>query len=274
MPIHCPLQLAPITEADFERIDGAVMRCAYDSQNELGRLCDERVYENDIAARLRSLGFTNVHTQVPVAVSHDAFSKTYRLDLVVEQMVYELKTVLALVGEHDAQVIHYAVMLAIDRVKLLNLRTPKVQGLLRRSPLHRVDRRQFTLDANRWQAQSGECDEVLRRIQELLKDIGAFLEARLYEEALVHFFGGELRCTRRIEIRRGELELGTHRFCCHSEDMAFVVTAFHENSAAHEAQLRRLLRLTPLRGMQWFNLDHAHLQAMTLLKGKGMGARE
>ena len=89
MPIQCSLQLQDITDEDFSSIDEAVMRCAYASQNHFGRLFDERVYENDIAARLRREGF-EVYTQVPIKVTHGDFEKIYVLDLIVNQMLYEV----------------------------------------------------------------------------------------------------------------------------------------------------------------------------------------
>lgn len=113
MPIHCPLTIGPLSDAAFAETDRVVMGCAFASQNTIGRLCDERIYENDLAARLRAEGMTEVHTQIPVTVTHLGFSKTYRLDLVVSQMVYELKVAAGFASEHEAQAIHYAALLAI-----------------------------------------------------------------------------------------------------------------------------------------------------------------
>jgi hypothetical protein len=64
-------------QPEFDERDAIVMRCAYAAQNTLGRLCDERVYENDLALRLSAEGFKAVHTQVPVTVKHDSFEKVY-----------------------------------------------------------------------------------------------------------------------------------------------------------------------------------------------------
>ena len=57
MPIIRDIKQGIISDADFDLIDANVMRCAYASQNKFGRLFDERIYENDLAARLRSEGF-------------------------------------------------------------------------------------------------------------------------------------------------------------------------------------------------------------------------
>ena len=76
MPIHPSLHLHSVSDTEFAVIDKAVMDCAYAAHNKFGRLFDERVYENDVAARLRSLGF-EVHTQVPFVVEYGSFRKTY-----------------------------------------------------------------------------------------------------------------------------------------------------------------------------------------------------
>ncbi len=56
------------------------MRHAFDSQNELGRLCDEVIYQNDLAIRLVAADLGPTETQIPVEVTHGSFTKTYRLD--------------------------------------------------------------------------------------------------------------------------------------------------------------------------------------------------
>lgn len=274
MPIHCPISLAPLTDAEFDGIDQVVMACCYAAQNHLGRLCDERVYENDVAARVRAEGFTDVQTQIPVTLTHEGFSKTHRLDLVVGRMLYEFKTVSALAPEHDTQGLHYAVLGGTDRVKLVNFRPPKVVGRLLRSPLWRVDRSKVVIHQDRWWPLTDACATLAGRLKSLLGDWGAFLEARLYEEALVHFFDGEAQGERRLPVVRDGLELGTHRLPCHAVGVGFVVTALSKETVAYEAQLQRLLRGLPLRGLQWLNLNHADVQLVTLRNGKGMEAKE
>ena len=74
MPIKPDIQLKPITDSQFAAIDEVVMRCAFSVQNRFGRLFDERVYENDLADRLRAEGF-EVHTQVPILVTYVRLSE-------------------------------------------------------------------------------------------------------------------------------------------------------------------------------------------------------
>ena len=78
----------------------------------------------------------------------------------------------------------------------------------------------------------------------------------------------------RLPVVREGLTLGTHRMACLDEKVGLLVTAFSNEAAAHEVQLRRLLRCLPLRGLQWFNLNRAELQAVTVIEGKGMEAGE
>jgi len=68
---------------------------------------------------LRAENF-DVHTQIPVLVTHGGFQKTYDLDLVVNQMIYELKVVASLMNDHDAQALHYAMLQDVRLVKLIN----------------------------------------------------------------------------------------------------------------------------------------------------------
>lgn len=137
MPIHCPIQIDRLSRNDFIERDVIVMRCAFEAQNCLGRLFEERIYENRLKTLLRSAGVKNVWTQVPVTVSHGTFKKVYRLDLVADSAVYEFKTFLQLIGEQDAQVLNYAMLIDILCIKLLNFRNTRVEGKLRLSAISR-----------------------------------------------------------------------------------------------------------------------------------------
>lgn len=109
MPIQRTLELRSISNDEFARIDAAVMKFAYATQNHFGRLFDERVYENHLASLLRAAGFS-VQTQVPVRLTHADFEKTYILDLVVDEMLYELKVVSTMTTAHEVQVLNYAML--------------------------------------------------------------------------------------------------------------------------------------------------------------------
>jgi GxxExxY protein len=266
MPIHCALALSPVSDTDFDSVDTLVMAASYAAHNRLGRLCDERIYENDVAARLRADGFDNVHTQLPVTVSHGLFTRTYRLDLVAGGVIYEIKKSVALALDHETQAIHYAALCDTNRAKLINFGAPKVAGRLLRTPFPEVDRRQFTLSLGRWRVLSERCDVLLERLMALLADWGAFLEASLYQEALVQLLSRPTPCERRLTVSRDGIELGTHGQSCHAPDVGFLVTALSRDTEAYERHIQRLLDCLPLRGIQWLNLKHSELQPVTLTK--------
>ena len=74
MPIASPLSSNPIEQEEFAQLDYVVMRHAFECQNQLGRLCDELIYQNDLAARLQAAGLP-VRTEVPITVTCRDFRK-------------------------------------------------------------------------------------------------------------------------------------------------------------------------------------------------------
>jgi GxxExxY protein len=266
MPIHRTLELQSVSDADFDVIDEAVMRCAYATQNKFGRLFDERIYENDLAARLRAEGF-EVHTQVAVTVSHGSFEKTYYLDLIVNHMIYELKVVASLLEEHRAQGFHYAMLQNIRRVKLINFGEAKVRGDIVRNAITEEARHQPTLRKAGWRVLSPNCERLFDHLKAIIKDWGMHLSSQIYNEALIHHFGGEAHCLRRLEVCSGNLTLGTHPVQMHSEQHAFTLTSLTRNHAAFRQHLVTLMEHTELKAIQWINLNHARVEITTLERG-------
>jgi GxxExxY protein len=254
MPIQTFIPIRNISKSEFDERDHVVMRCAYDSQNSLGRLCDERVYENDVVRRLREAGFKNVHTQVPLLVTHGAFQKKYRLDLLADDALYELKTVRDFVPEHDAQILNYAMLLAVNHGKLLNFRAARVEGRLRFNVVMPAERYQLNFH-ELWRPQSERCQELVRHLKDLLSDWGGFLDYHLYEEALIHHFGGKGHALCRFPMKWGDTVLGTHEFSFHAKQVCFMVTGF-PNPTAQRHHVTKLLKLSPFSAVQWINLHH------------------
>lgn len=267
MPIHRTLELTDISDAEFDRVDHAVMHHAYAIQNEFGRLFDERIYENELALRLRADGFI-VHTQAPLKVVHGSFTKVYYLDLVVNQMVYELKVVQALTAAHESQCYNYAMLQNIRRIKLLNFGAPKVKGSLLRNALAESERHFPKLRASGWQILAPNCQRLIDHLKALLADWGTHLDSNLYNEGLVHFFGGESECLQRIDVMSGETTLGTHLIQSHSPGLAFIVTSLHENQAAYLKQLQAVFERIAVQGIQWINLNRSRVEITTLTKDR------
>lgn len=266
MPITPSLHLEPVSDDEFAIIDKAVMRCAYAVHNKFGRLYDERIYENDLAARLRAEGF-DVHTQGPVLVTHGGFQKTYYLDLVVNHMLYELKVVATLTGDHDAQSLHYAMLQDIRLVKLINFGEQKVQGKLLRNALCNTDRHRPGLQNTELRFVTPNCERLVTHLKAIIYDWGTHLSNQLYSEALVDFFGGEAQCVQRMELRDGPQFLGTHPVQLHADGLAFVVTSLSRDQTTFRRHLDVLLTHTKLKGIQWINLSHSQVEITTVEMG-------
>jgi hypothetical protein len=202
-----------------------------------------------------------------VQVTHEGFVRAYRLDLVADDALYELKTVAAFTAEHDAQILNYAMLAGVRHAKLLNFRSPRVQGRLRLNAVTQGKRFDLSWDDPSWRPLSIQCEQLRSLATGLLSDLGGYLECRLYEDVLVHCCGGEQRCARRLPIVRDGVQLGSHRMLQHGDGVCFTVTAMTGNLERHGAQLRRVLSLTQQSGLQWINLNHGRIQFITLESG-------
>lgn len=260
MPIHTLVSTNCLEQSEFDRLDALVMKHAYAAQNKLGRLFDERIYENELARTLRENG-REVYTQMPVTVSHATFLKTYYLDLIVDHMLYELKTVASFAPNHDAQALHYATLLNMRRAKLLNFRTERVQGKLCFNRLDRSDRQVRCIDTRNWLPQSEACEQLLGWLRDIVDDWGTHLNTGLYNEALVHFCGGEEACYQRVAVG----SLGSYQIQSHFPRVAFVLTSLTRGIEEHRSHLQRMARHLELSCIQWFNFNHATIECRSLL---------
>ena len=267
MPITSPFPLRIIEQAEFAELDYLVMRHAFDSQNELGRLCDEVIYQNDLAARLEAAQLGPIRKEVPVTVINRDFSKTYSLDLVVgDAAIYELKTAATLIPEHDSQLLNYLCLKGAHHGKLINFRPPQVETKFVNTGLTPEARKRLQLNTSRWQ-EANDASKMLREVfVGLLEDWGAFLEIPLYLDALIHFLGGEEKVIQKVPLSRNGVSLGAQRFHLAAPDTAFRLTALTDDAGAYEQQLRSLLRHAPLRAIQWVNMAHHWIEFVTVAK--------
>ena len=265
MPITCPITPRPLSQEEYTALDYRIMRHAFDSQNELGRLCDEVIYRHDLAARVQAAGVGTVRTEVPVTVSHRGFSKTCRMDLVVDDAaVYELKTEVQLSRDHEAQLLSYLSLYGAQHGKLINFRPPQVESRFLNAVLSAEDRKSFDVDTKRWR-ETDEGSGMLRTsMLGLLQDWGGFLDVALYSEAVTHLLGGEHNVLRLVPLRRDGVPLGNQRMHLLSPDVAFRITALQEGAQEYERQLRGLLAHSPLRAVQWINLAYHLVQFITI----------
>ena len=266
MPVICPLRLARITEAEFKELDYAVMKHAFACHNELGRLCDEVVYENDLAARLCAAGLA-VQSQVPLHVTHRDFRRTYYLDAVVnERSLLELKAATMLLNEHERQTLHYLFLLGGPFGKLINFGAASVEHQTVNAVVSPERQRHYELQTDRWKRNSPRAELLLVTLVDLFHEFGVFLEMPFYESALTHFLGGEAAVLRRVILKRDGLPLGPQLLHHLDDDTGFKLTAFPHQSKPGEGNIRRLFALTPWRFLHWINFNRHHIELVTLEK--------
>ena len=224
------------------------MAHAFAAHRDLGRLCDESVYQADLAARLTADGLGPVHREFPLTVTFRGFAHTYYADLLVaDRALYEFKTETALVPAHEAQLLNYLLLADASRGKLINFRLPSVESRFVNAPLTTAERRRFTIHRD-------QPDPFFTLVAELLTDWGTGLETALYIRALTHLLGGEREVVRQLPMTRGTTPLGNQRFHLAAPDTAFYLTSLPSIETTHRAHLQRLLQSSPLTRLLWVNI--------------------
>jgi GxxExxY protein len=128
MPIEPSVTIRPISEGEFHLIDHEMMGLVFGIHTELGRFCDEKIYQNELAYRCEKVGLAEVATEVPIRVSYRGFQKIYYIDLLVDrQIMYELKAVEDIIGQHRKQALNYLLLMGMHHGKLINMRPQSVQ---------------------------------------------------------------------------------------------------------------------------------------------------
>jgi GxxExxY protein len=261
MPIEIPILLPRLSEAEMRELDYVVMAQAFASQHDLGRLCEEAIYQSDLAARLAGLGIGPIRSEVPVSLTFQGFRKVYQLDLVVaDRAIYELKTSRMLIAEDRAQLLNYLLLCNATRGKLLNFRPPSVASWFVNTTLDHAQRHLFevTIDPRE------STPDFFHVLVELIHDWGTGLEAALYRQALTCLLGDENEIERLLPINRQGISLGRQRFHCVSEDSAFFITCFNDATPSYETHLRRMLPLSPLNRFFWANIALHHVSLIVI----------
>jgi len=257
MSIKSASEIKRIDEQEFYEIDYQVTGLAYAIHNEIGRLWDEKIYQNELANRCRAVGLGNVKREVPVIVLYKDFCKEYYVDLFVnDSIIYELKTVGKLNSEHEKQTLNYLLLLGLQHGKLINFRPASVQKRFVSTTLLPKDRYDLTFDDRQWFELDEDSMLLKELIMELLTDWGAYLETSLFYEAICHFRSGEENIVKYIDIVRNGTKLGKQKIHLLNQKSAFKLTAISKGIDSYEQHLRRFIKLTILDVIQWINFNH------------------
>jgi GxxExxY protein len=252
MPVYCDHTIARLTTDEFRELDYRVMRLAFDSHNELGRLADERIYQADLTARLKLIEM-QVHREVELRVVHKNFCKSFYLDLVIaSSAIYELKVASSLRDAHVGQLLNYLMLLDLAHGKVINFGASKVESRFVNTPLASEFRRNFRVEAGEYNGQ----DQFLELVLDLLRDWGTSLSLTLYKEAIVSLLGGIETVEILLPFHRDGILLGNQRYQLAGPEIGFTLTAMTKETTTYRRHLSRLIKHSPLRAIHWVNIAY------------------
>jgi len=267
MPIEPSVKIRPISEDEFHSIDHKIMGVVFKIHNELGRFCDEKIYQNELAYRCGEMGLGEVATEVPIRVSYRGFQKIYFSDLVVDRRImYELKAVEDIIGQHRKQAINYLLLMGMHHGKLINMRPQSVQHYFASTKLTTEKRYDFVIDVQKWKDLDEDSIWLKDLMANLLSEWGAFLDTNLFYDAISHFRGGPEHVIKTIPVTIDSRVLGTQHMHLLNPEVAFKISSATKAVPFYERHLQSFLSHTPLRAIQWINFNHDKILFKTLLR--------
>jgi GxxExxY protein len=263
--IRSDINLQSISYEDFHIIDYEVMGIIFSIHREMGRFWDEKIYREELAYRCRSKGKNNVYTEIPIKVTFDTFVKLYYIDVLVDNIIYELKTIKVISKEHEKQAINYLMLTGQNHGKIVNMRPPSVQHYYVSTNITRDLRFDFTIEDGQWVEFDDNSVRLKSMFLNLLRCWGVFLETTLYTEAITHFLGGEEIVIRALDVKSGSRLIGRQNAHMISPDTAFKISAVTKNVMQYEKQIRRFIGFTSLKAVQWINFNRKKVFLKTIL---------
>ncbi len=263
MPIVCRTDIRPVDQGNFHAIDRKVMRHAFDVHNTLGRFYDESIYQTDMARRCgHELAATR---EVQVTATHQGFSKSYYLDLLINKgVIYEFKAVDALDGAHEKQLINYLFLTGLSHGKLVNFRTTSVESRFISTSLTYADRLDYSIDDTCWKC-ANTADRTLRHaLVCLLDDWGACLELSLYREGLLHLLRNVGAGMRRVDVLSEDGWIGHQKVCLLTDDTIWHLSAIPRGMQSYRNHIARLLSHMPIKRAQWINMHQRNIALTTI----------
>lgn len=263
MPIECSVTFEHLSQQAFQKLDFEIMNLAFETHRILGRSCDEQIYQNDLAARILAAGLASTWVEVVIHVRHGGFYKQYRMDLVVDaRAVYELKVARDLATQHESQTLNYLLLVNCEHGKVINFGGASVGHRFVNNPVRQDERYRYILQTSSWRGPDG----LKKSILEFIEDLGLFLEASLYNQAVLHHFGGIDHAMERRPMSLGGVTLGRQALQMCGPDEAFRITSLNRNLSAQRQSLERLVQLSDLKALHWINLNRHQVEFTTLTR--------
>lgn len=264
MPVECGFDPCALPKEEFRAIDYKITGLVYNIHNKFGRMHVEKVYQNEFAARCRAAGY-EARREVPITVSFQDFSKTYYMDVLVNDAIdYELKVVKRISGQHESQTLNYLMLSGLTHGKLFNFggRSVEFRFVSTRYTLDR--RRELHYEDDGWAPKGRRCQQFRQALRDLLADVGGHLEVGLYREALSKVLGGPDGLERTLEVHHEGRPLGGEAFAVLDDRIALEFTALTESLAGFKRHLIRKYALIDVDVVHWVNFEDDIVTIMTL----------
>jgi GxxExxY protein len=260
MPIHCPISTTRISQEEFKQLASEVMHHVYAIHNEFGRLFNEAIYKKELADRM-----SGVALELPIAVSHVDFLKTYYVDVLVHNSgLFEFKTTDAIHPRHRGQTLNYLLLLDLAHGKVVNIRPESIGHEFVNCPNRLVELRYPEIFDRRWEPRLAGADPFREHLSALIADWGAGLETSLYEEAVTHFLGGENDVLLPVPVLGKKGHIADQRMRLAAPDVAFKITGLTGQQNEFETQARKLMKHTTLKAVHWVNITQHTITFTTL----------
>jgi GxxExxY protein len=264
MPIT-PLHPVPrVSQSEFKDLSYTVLGILFEIHSEVGRFFDERIYKQELKARLPSL-----ELEFPILVSHEGYSTTYYVDAILIGGAFEVKTAESLTPRHRGQLLNYLLMLDMGHGLLLNLRPESVQHEFVNAMLRPIDRHEFTIDASRWDQRLTGSEALKQIVSGLVHDWGTGLETAVYESAVVELLGGKSTVLMDVPVSIRGRNMGSQTMRLAADGMAFRITGFEQTVEPFEAHARKLLRHVKLQALLWVNIAVSKVTFTTIKNDRG-----
>jgi len=243
-------------DAEFHALDRIVMRHSFDIQNELGRLCSEKIYQRELVRRCRLDNRIDcVESEVAIPISYKKFTKVFRADIVINGfIIYEIKAVESLMPEHDAQLLKYLMISSRQFGKLINFKPHSVDSRFVTTTISREDRFEYSIEKTDWN--NNACIRLEELFIPLLEVWGLFLSPSLYTEGLTYILGGKELVINGVQVISDQDYVGHQKFYMLDETSAFKITSICSEANNFERNVYKLLNHTGLHQILWINFMH------------------
>lgn len=264
MPITTNHPIRILTQDQFGKIAYEVIGHAMELHNSMGRFFDEPVYQNALLARLGSRAATEVYLHF----SHDDFRTSCRIDFLVDGgAIFELKAVADLHDQHRRQLIQYLMLTELRHGKLVNFRQEQLQHEFVNCAITTEQRRDYEVRDDGWNCDAPGCAEFQDYVVDLIHDWGTGLDVHLYEQAIVHRYGGREQVERAVDVLRDGRVIGQHLCRLIAPTNTFKITTLRKDLPAYESNLRRFLDHTNLERVFWANVQLGEVTFRDIRKG-------